>query len=130
MGSSAVLLPSMCQGGFLLSILLISLFSGLIPVDAIIDVNTVDLKCCPYKTVSSGNSEYAGSYRLIPDDQVYNKNLPEECSYSCVYVKDGNHNDQFCFRPGDPNTEDSFSLCEAEPSGLSPLLTTPEPLTS
>merc|ERR1719477_239586 len=84
----------------------------------------------PYKTVSSGTLDYEGTYRLIPDDQIYVDDLPEECSYSCVYMKDGNPEDQFCFHATDPSTSDTFSQCEAAPTGLpstSPLFTTPSP---
>merc|ERR1712142_315994 len=108
-------------------------FSGFIFSATMSGVSTVDKRCCPYKSVSSGTPEYQGTYRLIPDDQVYVDDLPEECSYSCVYIKDGNQEDQFCFQATDPSTSDTFSQCEATPTGLpstSPLLTTPGPVSS
>merc|ERR1719153_1224442 len=115
------------------NLLRLSLFFGLGGVilgTTMSGVSTRDRRGCPYKTVSSGTPDYEGTYRLIPDEQIYVDDLPEECSYSCVYMKDGNTEDQFCFHATDPSTSDTFSQCEAAPTGLpstSPLLTTPSP---
>merc|ERR1712106_1011204 len=97
---------------------------------AINGLSTVDKRCCAFKHVSSGVSDYEGSYRLIPDDEVYVDDLPTECSYSCVYMKEGNPDDQFCFQQMDPNNSTAFSQCQAGPTGpsvTSPLLTTAAP---
>merc|ERR1712106_283096 len=100
---------------------------------AINGFSTVDKRCCAFKHVSSGVSDYEGSYRLIPDDEVYVDDLPAECSYSCVYMKEGNPDDQFCFQQTDPSDSDTFSQCQAGPTGpsvTSPLLTTSAPANS
>merc|ERR1712106_1017610 len=97
---------------------------------AINGLSTVDKRCCAFKHVSSGVSDYEGSYRLIPDDEVYVDDLPAECSYSCVYMKEGNPDDQFCFQQTDQSDSDTFSQCQAgptRPSVTSPLLTTSAP---
>merc|ERR1712013_451695 len=114
----------------LLRLFLYCWLGGVILGTTISGISTRDKRCCPYKTVSSGTLDYEGTYRLIPDDQIYVDDLPEECSYSCVYMKDGNPEDQFCFHATDPSTSDTFSQCEAAPTGLlstSPLFTTPSP---
>merc|ERR1719477_556027 len=114
----------------LLRLFLYCWLAGVILGTTISGISTRDKRCCPYKTVSSGTLDYEGTYRLIPDDQIYVDDLPEECSYSCVYMKDGNPEDQFCFHATDPSTSDTFSQCEAAPTGLpstSPLFTTPSP---
>merc|ERR1712142_1242440 len=108
-------------------------FGGFIFSATMSGVSTVDKRCCPYKSVSSGTPEYQGTYRLIPDDQVYVDDLPDECSYSCVYIKDGNHDGQFCFQATDPSTSDTFSQCEAiptDPLSTSSLLKTSGPVSS
>merc|ERR1712106_889745 len=94
---------------------------------AINGFSTVDKRCCAFKHVTSGESDYEGSYRLIPDDDIYVNELPAECSYSCVYMKEGNQDDQFCFQQMDPSNSPAFSQCQAGPSMTSPLLTTPAP---
>merc|ERR1712106_1287178 len=105
---------------------------------AINGFSTVDKRCCAFKHVTSGafetpagEDDYGGNYRLIPDDEIYVEDLPAECSYSCVYMKEGNLDDQFCFQQTDPNDSDNtFSQCQAGPTGLSvttPLLTTSAP---
>jgi len=97
---------------------------------AINGLSTVDKRCCAFKHVSSEVADYEGSYRLIPDDEIYVDDLPAECSYSCVYMKEGNPDDQFCFHQTDPSDSDTFSQCQAGPTGpsvTSPLLTTSSP---
>merc|ERR1712106_157168 len=94
---------------------------------AINGFSTVDKRCCAFKHVTSGESDYEGSYRLIPDDDIYVNELPAECSYSCVYMKEGNPDDQFCFQQMDPSNSPAFSQCQAGPSMTSPLLTTSAP---
>merc|ERR1712179_145195 len=130
MGSPTLLPPQMSSYTNLLRLSLFFVLGGVILGTTMSGVSTRDRRCCPYKTVSSGTPGYEGTYRLIPDEQIYVDDLPEECSYSCVYMKDGNTEDQFCFHATDPSTSDTFSQCEAAPTGLpstSPLLTTPSP---
>merc|ERR1711909_152649 len=130
MGSPTLLPPQMSSYTNLLRLSLFFVLGGVILGTTMSGISTRDRRCCPYKTVSSGTPGYEGTYRLIPDEQIYVDDLPEECSYSCVYMKDGNTEDQFCFHATDPSTSDTFSQCEAAPTGLpstSPLLTTPSP---
>merc|ERR1712179_788599 len=130
MGSPTLLPPQMSSYTNLLRLSLFFGLGGVILGTTMSGISTRDRRCCPYKTVSSGTPEYEGTYRLIPDEQIYVDDLPEECSYSCVYMKDGNPEDQFCFHATDPSTSDTFSQCEAAPTGLpstSPLLTSPSP---
>merc|ERR1711909_85965 len=130
MGSPTLLPPQMSSYTNLLRLSLFFGLGGVILGTTMSGISTRDRRCCPYKTVSSGTPEYEGTYRLIPDEQIYVDDLPEECSYSCVYMKDGNTEDQFCFHATDPSTSDTFSQCEAAPTGLpstSPLLTSPSP---
>merc|ERR1711909_239529 len=130
MGSPTLLPPQMSSYTNLLRLSLFFVLGGVILGTTMSGISTRDRRCCPYKTVSSGTPGYEGTYRLIPDEQIYVDDLPEECSYSCVYMKDGNPEDQFCFHATDPSTSDTFSQCEAAPTGLpstSPLLTTPSP---
>merc|ERR1711909_232279 len=130
MGSPTLLPPQMSSYTNLLRLSLFFVLGGVILGTTMSGISTRDRRCCPYKTVSSGTPEYEGTYRLIPDEQIYVDDLPEECSYSCVYMKDGNTEDQFCFHATDPSTSDTFSQCEAAPTGLpstSPLLTSPSP---
>merc|ERR1711942_299844 len=130
MGSPTHIQSQMSSYTNLLRLFLYCGLGGVILGTTISGISTRDKRCCPYKTVSSGTLEYEGTYRLIPDDQIYVDDLPEECSYSCVYMKDGNPEDQFCFHATDPSTSDTFSQCEAAPTGLpstSPLFTTPSP---
>merc|ERR1712179_556870 len=130
MGSPTLLPPQMSSYTNLLRLSLFFGLGGVILGTTMSGISTRDRRCCPYKTVSSGTPGYEGTYRLIPDEQIYVDDLPEECSYSCVYMKDGNTEDQFCFHATDPSTSDTFSQCEAAPTGLpstSPLLTTPSP---
>merc|ERR1712179_157373 len=130
MGSPTLLPPQMSSYTNLLRLSLFFGLGGVILGTTMSGISTRDRRCCPYKTVSSGTPEYEGTYRLIPGEQIYVDDLPEECSYSCVYMKDGNPEDQFCFHATDPSTSDTFSQCEAAPTGLpstSPLLTSPSP---
>merc|ERR1711909_208692 len=130
MGSPTLLPPQMSSYTNLLRLSLFFGLGGVILGTTMSGISTRDRRCCPYKTVSSGTPEYEGTYRLIPDEQIYVDDLPEECSYSCVYMKDGNPEDQFCFHATDPSTSDTFSQCEAAPTGLpstSALLTSPSP---
>merc|ERR1711942_123319 len=130
MGSPTHIQSQMSSYTNLLRLFLYCGLGGVILGTTISGISTRDKRCCPYKTVASGTLEYEGTYRLIPDDQIYVDDLPEECSYSCVYMKDGNSEDQFCFHATDPSTSDTFSQCEAAPTGLpstSPLFTTPSP---
>merc|ERR1712013_687015 len=130
MGSPTHIQSKMSSYTNLLRLFLYCWLGGVILGTTISGISTRDKRCCPYKTVSSGTLDYEGTYRLIPDDQIYVDDLPEECSYSCVYMKDGNPEDQFCFHATDPSTSDTFSQCEAAPTGLpstSPLFTTPSP---
>eukprot|EP00090_Calanus_glacialis_P008789 TRINITY_DN1712_c0_g1_i1.p1 TRINITY_DN1712_c0_g1~~TRINITY_DN1712_c0_g1_i1.p1 ORF type:complete len:250 (-),score=61.43 TRINITY_DN1712_c0_g1_i1:163-828(-) len=90
-------------------------------------ISTIDPRCCALKFVSSDEPELNGTYRLIPENEVYNDDLPEECSYSCVYTKDGNPDDQFCFQETDPSTSDTFSQCQAGTPSTVPVHTTSSP---
>ena len=96
---------------------------------------TKDPDCCQWKNVSGnflfsikclqnlnnnflGDPVYAGIYKLVNrfDGQWENslKNYPESCREDyCIYIKDGNPDNHYCFTPVDPSNSPSFSVCES-----------------
>eukprot|EP00092_Neocalanus_flemingeri_P031845 GFUD01034592.1.p1 GENE.GFUD01034592.1~~GFUD01034592.1.p1 ORF type:complete len:269 (-),score=34.00 GFUD01034592.1:92-823(-) len=100
--------------GLLITVLRLSIYSGLMGVMMPMISMTVP-NCCHFKYLS-GPPDMEGNYTLIHPEEVYNDVLPEECRDSCVYTKQGNYEDQFCFEATDPAHSPSFSQCQAGPS--------------
>eukprot|EP00092_Neocalanus_flemingeri_P000345 GFUD01000367.1.p1 GENE.GFUD01000367.1~~GFUD01000367.1.p1 ORF type:complete len:247 (-),score=36.82 GFUD01000367.1:94-765(-) len=100
--------------GLLITVLRLAIYSGLMGVMMPMISMTVP-NCCSFKYLS-GPPDMEGNYTLIHPEEVYNDVLPEECRDSCVYTKQGNYEDQFCFEATDPAYSPSFSQCQAGPS--------------
>eukprot|EP00092_Neocalanus_flemingeri_P072726 GFUD01089591.1.p1 GENE.GFUD01089591.1~~GFUD01089591.1.p1 ORF type:complete len:264 (+),score=44.27 GFUD01089591.1:26-793(+) len=100
--------------GLLITVLRLAIYSGLMGVMMPMISMTVP-NCCQFKYLS-GPPDMEGNYTLIHPEEVYNDVLPEECRDSCVYTKQGNYEDQFCFEATDPAHSPSFSQCQVGPT--------------